>query len=408
MAALNQSEGMTGTQLNLTATQRVLSRGSAEWKAGDTLVDLSSIEPLNLLMNLGTEMAKSPENPIVSSFKSTLDSFGDASAELPVLQSIGEFGKDVFVYGGDWKESAVEQAGKTLVSSVTPNVVSALAKGLDDRPRNVYTGDSLADIIVDSLKNRAPVLRETLPGSVNTMGEEKTYQGGKVDNLVNALISPVGVNTYTQSDVSKEMQSVRESTGDATFYPTKRIPSELEYTDGDGRKHVESLSYEERQAFQRDRGAYTMTTYADVTGTSAYKNAGDEQKAELLNLAGEYAYQLAKANVLGEDAVDQWVLNARNARKDIGVSTGEYLALYKKYGSSVMSGEGYEKTKQAIAAGLSVDEYAAMRKGLDADGNGGVSQKEAQAYLDGQGFTTGQKADLWTIINKSWKKNPYQ
>ena len=151
-----------------------------------------------------------------------------------------------------------------------------------------------------------------------------------------------------------------------------------------------------------------MTTYADVTGTSAYKNAGDEQKAELLNLAGEYAYQLAKANVLGEDAVDQWVLNARNARKDIGVSTGEYLALYKKYGSSVMSGEGYEKTKQAIAAGLSVDEYAAMRKGLDADGNGGVSQKEAQAYLDGQGFTTGQKADLWTIINKSWKKNPYQ
>ncbi len=408
VAALNQSEGMTGTQLNLTATQRVLSRGSAEWKAGDTLVDLSSIEPLNLLMNLGTEMAKSPENPIVSSFKSTLDSFGDASAELPVLQSIGEFGKDVFVYGGDWKESAVEQAGKTLVSSVTPNVVSALAKGLDDRPRNVYTGDSLADIIVDSLKNRAPVLRETLPGSVNTMGEEKTYQGGKVDNLVNALISPVGVNTYTQSDVSKEMQSVRESTGDATFYPTKRIPSELEYTDGDGRKHVESLSYEERQAFQRDRGAYTMTTYADVTGTSAYKNAGDEQKAELLNLAGEYAYQLAKANVLGEDAVDQWVLNARNARKDIGVSTGEYLALYKKYGSSVMSGEGYEKTKQAIAAGLSVDEYAAMRKGLDADGNGGVSQKEAQAYLDGQGFTTGQKADLWTIINKSWKKNPYQ
>ena len=84
------------------------------------------------------------------------------------------------------------------------------------------------------------------------------------------------------------------------------------------------------------------------------------------------------------------------------------MALYEKYGSSVMSGEGYEKTKQAVAAGLSVDEYAAMRKGMDADGNGGVSQKEAQAYLDGQGFTTGQKADLWTIINKSWKKNPYQ
>ena len=38
---------------------RALSGGSTEWQSGDTLIDLSSIEPLNLLMNLGTEMAKS-------------------------------------------------------------------------------------------------------------------------------------------------------------------------------------------------------------------------------------------------------------------------------------------------------------------------------------------------------------
>ena len=408
VAALNQSEGMTGTQLNLSAAQRVLSGGSAEWRTGDTLVDLSSIEPLNLLMNLGTEMAKSPENPIVSSFKSTMKSFGDASAELPVLQSIGQFGKDVMVYKKDWQEAAAEQAGKTIVSSVTPNILSALAKGLDDRPRNVYTGDGLVDIIKDSFKNRVPGLRETLPGSVNTMGEEKTYQGGKVDNLVNALISPVGVNTYTQSEVSKEMQRVRESTGDATFYPTKRIPSELEYTDKDGKKHVENLSYEERQEFQGDRGTYIMTTYADVMGTGAYKKASDEQKKELLNLAGDYAYQLAKANVLGNDAASKWVMNAKNAKKDLGISTGEFIALYQKYGSDVLSGKAYEKTKQAVAAGLTVDEYAAMKDGLDADGNGGVSQAEAQAYLDGQGFTNGQKADLWSIINSGWKKNPYK
>ena len=151
-----------------------------------------------------------------------------------------------------------------------------------------------------------------------------------------------------------------------------------------------------------------MTTYADVMGTSAYKKANGEKKAELLNLAWKYAYQLARANVLGTETADNWVMNAKNAKKDLKISTGEFIALYQKYGSDVLSGKAYEKTKQAVAAGLTVDEYAAMKDGLDADGNGGVSQKEAQAYLDGQGFTTGQKADLWTIINKSWKKNPYQ
>lgn len=73
-----------------------------------------------------------------------------------------------------------------------------------------------------------------------------------------------------------------------------------------------------------------------------------------------------------------------------------------------MSGTGYEKTKAAVKAGLTVDEYAAMRNGLDADGNDRVSQKEVQAYLDAQDFGTAEKADLWTIINKSWKRNPYQ
>lgn len=53
-------------------------------------------------------------------------------------------------------------------------------------------------------------------------------------------------------------------------------------------------------------------------------------------------------------------------------------------------------------------QYADMKNGIDADKNGYKSKSEARAYLDSHNFTQEQKADLWTIINKSWEKNnPY-
>ena len=73
-----------------------------------------------------------------------------------------------------------------------------------------------------------------------------------------------------------------------------------------------------------------------------------------------------------------------------------------------MCGNTYEKVKTAVSIGLTVDEYADAKRGLDANKNGSVTQEEAQAYLDRQKFSQKQKADMWTLINKSWKKNPYK
>ena len=407
VAALNSSEGITGTQLNISATERALSGGSTEWQSGDTLIDLSSIEPLNLLMNLGTEMAKSEGNPIVSSFNAVPKSFMDATAELPVMQFIGNAATDIIKYGQDPREVLLQEGANTVASSLIPNILRSTARGLDDRPRNTYSGDTLGEQVADSVKNSIPGLRETLPGSVNPLGEEKLYQGGTADRLLNALLNPLGVNTYNQSEVSQGMEALRERTGDTSFYPSKSAPSEVSYTDEDGNQHSKALTYEERQDYLRDRGAVALTTLSSMMGSSAYKRANDTTKTELLDLCNDYASQRAKKTILGGDSVPAWVNNAETAQKDLGVSPAEYLALYHQYGAGIMSGTAYEKTKQAVAAGLTVQQYVDMKNGLDANGNGSVSQAEARAYLDQQDYSREQKSDLWHIINKSWKKNPY-
>lgn len=407
VAALNSSEGITGTQLNISATERALSGGSTEWQSGDTLIDLSSIEPLNLLMTLGTEMAKSEGNPIVSSFNAVPKSFMDATAELPVMQFIGNAATDIIKYGQDPREVLLQEGANTVASSLIPNILRSTARGLDDRPRNTYSGDTLGEQVADSVKNSIPGLRETLPGSVNPLGEEKLYQGGTADRLLNALLNPLGVNTYNQSEVSQGMEALRERTGDTSFYPSKSAPSEVSYTDEDGNQHSKALTYEERQDYLRDRGAVALTTLSSMMGSSAYKRANDTTKTELLDLCNDYASQRAKKTILGGDSVPAWVNNAETAQNDLGVSPAEYLALYHQYGAGIMSGTAYEKTKQAVAAGLTVQQYVDMKNGLDANGNGSVSQAEARAYLDQQDYSREQKSDLWHIINKSWKKNPY-
>lgn len=407
VAALNSSEGITGTQLNISATERALSGGNTEWQSGDTLIDLSSIEPLNLLMNLGTEMAKSEGNPIVSSFNAVPKSFMDATAELPVMQFIGNAATDIIKYGQDPREVLLQEGANTVASSLIPNILRSTARGLDDRPRNTYSGDTMGEQVVDSVKNSIPGLRETLPGSVNPLGEEKLYQGGTADRLLNALLNPLGVNTYNQSEVSRGMEALRERTGDTSFYPSKSAPSEVSYTDEDGNQHSKALTYEERQDYLRDRGAVALTTLSSMMGSSAYKRANDTTKTELLDLCNDYASQRAKKTILGADSVPAWVNNAETAQNDLGISPAEYLALYHQYGAGIMSGTAYEKTKQAVASGLTVQQYVDMKNGLDANGNGSVSQAEARAYLDQQDYSREQKSDLWHIINKSWKRNPY-
>nr|WP_325194826.1 hypothetical protein [uncultured Oscillibacter sp.] len=115
-------------------------------------------------------------------------------------------------------------------------------------------------------------------------------------NILNASILPGALTTYKQGDVSREMERVFEATGDASFYPDKSAPTSIS---NDGEK-VE-LTYEQRQDFQRDRGATLMLTMSDMIGTSAYKAASETDKDDLLNLC----YRLPKCGLNSGPVVAQ-------------------------------------------------------------------------------------------------------
>jgi len=364
VAKLNAAEGRQGTQINLSAAERLLKGESTEWQYGDQLVDLSRLEPFNFMVNLGlvANENEDEQETIVSIFKpsTNANAIVDAMADLPVAESIGGLAKDVLKYNKPIGESLATFVGRTAISSVTPNILAAYAKGNDEYKRSITSGDTISEQLEDYAKRRIPGLRETLPTTVDVNGNEQKEVG-----MGAALFNPFAPNTYTQSDVSKEMERVRKATGVSTFYPTTRSQREIKYTK-DGVEHVKYLDYDARQKFQKLNNQTQNKEMEKMIKTGYYQDSTDKEKAEMLQYCYDYAYEISKESVLGEDAVNDWILDVKNGEidlpnyvqykmltKDLKAdkdASGKVIdgSLQKKVANAINSMEVDDKTKDAL------------------------------------------------------------
>ena len=353
---LNRAEGITGTQLNISAAQRAFNGDTTfEWKAGDKLVDLSSIEPLNLILNLGTVMAQPDDkNLLEKAGWGTVDALANASAELPVAQFVGNTAKDVFKYNKSLGETLGRETVNTLVSSVVPNALRAIAQGTDDRSRDAYSSGSVLGDIRDTTKMKIPGLRQTLPSSIDNFGRDKMYQGGKVSHFLNSTLNPIGVNTYMKSDASQVLDNVRGGTGRTDFYPDASAPKKIAQD-----SQTYDLTPEERRTYQRTMGQTDYRLVNEMSDLPEYKNLSDEQKAEALSIAKKYSEQVARGKVWDDYEVPGYVNGAQSAKKDWKMTEAEYLLAYSQYKSAMDDGKYDEdkngklnmaETKAAIAS----------------------------------------------------------
>lgn len=343
----------------------------------------------------------------------------------------------------------LEEVTDALKNLSSPMLEMSMLQGLNDTVNNaayaVNRGDNvIASLVTSALTNYLTQIFPTVGGQVERTGETERmstyidknsavpsdvqytigkvsqkipgwdYQqipyidawgrteetGSEAERIFNNFFNPAYVSQVDVDKVEQELQRVKDATGDSGVFPERAGRS----ITVNGEK--KDLTAEEYQKYAKAVGQSSYQLVKDGVNLPAYGAMSDTGKAEYISRLYKYATQTAKSDVSGYE-VESWVKNAKTAKQDIGVSTAEYIALYEKYGPNIMSGKSYEKTKRAVAAGLSVDEWAAMKDGLDANGNDSVSQAEAKAYLNSHGFDRSTKADLWAIINSSWKKNPY-
>ena len=293
--ALGKTHGLDGTQLNISAAMRDIRGEGAAWQAGDTLLSIGFLDPLNAQLTTGALIAddiRSEDgmtagrvlgNSLSGALQSVLDT--------PVMSTFQDVASsyeysDASTTGGKVLDAAQKYAANQL-SSVIPNSLRGIAQGLDDTERNAYSSDNVWQQAIDNAKASIPGLREKLPAKTDVWGNPVKNEGG-VRNFMNRNINPGNITTYKTDAVSSEIEKISEATG-ASLYPDRTAPRSLK-VDGE----AVSLTFEQRSMYQKAYGDAYSAAVTSLTSNKNYKAMPDSMKAEILKQAKDVATEQAR------------------------------------------------------------------------------------------------------------------
>lgn len=375
--ALKASEGISGTQLNLSALGRWIEGESPDWKTGDDLMSFEFLEPLNALMTIGALVAK---DNVDASFWEKVGNYGGDSMEalyqsileIPTMQTIQTVQSTVQYHDEDgalplWAEIPFEVA-RGSVTGFIPSPLRQAAQASDEVYRETYGDKNLWNQTKSSVQNSIPVARNQLDPKLDNFGQAKKLES-TARNVLNAFVNPGSLRTYRQSTVSKELDRVYAATDDANIYPDRNAPYTTSYTK-DGKKKDFELTADERQAYQRSRGQTTYRLMQDVMNDPVYKHLSAEDRGEVLTQVKGYSNYVAKK---------------------------EFLSAH---GESY-SDDKYEKYSAALQTGMTLSQYLTAKDAVDeAEGvidpktgktKSGTKMADAIEIIDGFDLTPEQK-----------------
>lgn len=327
----------------------------------------------------------------------------DVVLETSMLSSLNDL-ISYWSYADNKVGYLLDRAASSYAGQYIPTIGSKVASVFDDTVRKSYvekgSGQVASDVnyFLQGAAKKVPGARNQLQPMVDMWGNEVS-NGSAPERVFQSFLSPGFLKAQDNSPATQEIRRLAKATGDSAVYPAA---AEKSYT---VKGETRTLTGEEYTRYAKAMGQTRKELVEAAVKLPAYKSMNDSEKADYIQNVYKYARETARQQVDPKyEPSAKWIENAKTSKRDIGVSTGEFLALYQKYGSEKMSGKAYEKVKQAHDAGLSPKEYFSMKDRADADGNGRVSKAEASAALAGQE----NRADLWDIICTTNAKNPYK
>ena len=327
----------------------------------------------------------------------------DVVLETSMLSSLNDL-ISYWSYADNKVGYLLDRAASSYAGQYIPTIGSKAASVFDDTVRKSYvekgTGQLSSDVnyFLQGAAKKVPGARNQLQPMVDMWGNEVS-NGSAPERVFQSFLSPGFLKAQDNSPATQEIRRLAKATGDSTVYPAA---AEKSYT---VKGETRTMTGEEYTRYAKAMGQTRKELVEAALKLPAYKSMSDSEKSDYIQNVYKYARETARQQVAPKyEPSAKWIENAKTSKRDIGVSTGEFLALYQQYGSEKMSGKAYEKVKQAHDAGLSPQEYFSMKDRADANGNGRVSKAEASAALAGQE----NRADLWDIICTTNAKNPYK
>lgn len=440
-------------------------------KIGDKSYTIDWTAPICLPLFVGVELWNGlQEGKEGLTFREVADSITkiiDPMFEMTMLQGINSTFKAVQGQENPLGGIAVN-AIENFVSQSVPSLFGAVARTIDGTRRRTYYDDktdplgSSVQAAVRKAAAKIPFASMLLQPSIDEWGRQDV-EGNAAWRFVENFLSPGYAGKWESSEMEDELQRLYDTTGEKSVLPT----TAAKYFNV-GEERVD-LSYEDYKTYAEKLGKTRYQVVAGMVKSSLWKDLDDEQKVEAIEKAYEYSNAVAKEAVSDYRSKDEWIEQAKNAKK-MNMTTQDYMINLVKYGgvkgvekAQKLNNAGLgkssadkvffaldkleplpgkdavnnqQKYRAVVTSGLSDKEQVAAMKVVatqsiyekvnvgyqfnvkpadyvnyrewveQLDDNGSVTQKEAQAALDRMKLSNAQKAVLWQLQDKRWK--PYK
>ena len=299
--ALDQSQGLSGAQLNLDGLQRGLNGESTEWLPDDELVSIDFLEPFNSQMYIGAMMAEAEDWSDVASapFRGILS----AALDMPMMQtfsdiadlatSLTEVSED-----GNWdsvKDAAGQLVGDTLTGFI-PSWMRQAAQTIDPIYRDT-SGVDAAEKAKNQFLAAVPFASKMLPAKYDGLGNEQRRYDNVWEGILDNFVTPWDTTTLKDMPVNDKLRELSDSTGDDSIYPEYQAPRAIE-VDGE---EVLIDGKEMTEKYQQTYGDNINAMYAALMNEQGFNELPEDQQIDAFKKAKEYATKLAKAAVSDYD-----------------------------------------------------------------------------------------------------------
>ena len=307
---MNQTQGLSGAQWNLNSSLRWLEatmNGSApeeaakaaEWQSGDELITIDFLEPYNTQMHIGYLLSQGEDIHTAimqGNFNSLL--------EMPMMQTLSDLAdlQQAFTEVSDGDMDGVRDAAGQLVGtvagSIVPNWMRKTAQVIDPYYRDTYDTNPFRKAAKEVVA-ATPILSAALPKKYDNLGKEQRrfdeseWMAATFDNLV----TPWDTDTYKTNPVYQEIERLNAIDGINVTPPQAK--RKITYTNNTGKEHENyNFSSEQYETMQRTQGNTSAKILADMVQSKDYAALTDNQKAQAVKLAYEYAREKGRGSAL--------------------------------------------------------------------------------------------------------------
>lgn len=293
-----------------------------------------------------------------------LGSISEPMLEMSMLQSLQDV-MDSVSYSDNKIMGILATAATGYLTQAFPTLLGQLERVGETQRESTYI-DRTSPLSNDLQYTLGRVMNK-LPGEFQQMpyidAWGRTESSGTLgERVAGNLLAPWYTSKENETEVDRELRRLHDG-GLSGVYPQRASQSE--------RVEGEYLSKEDYVAYAETRGRTSFRVVEDMLDSEAYRALSDEEKADAVKLAYQYAAAVGKMEV-SDYQPDNWV----------------------------------KKAVEAERAGIAPADYILYRQMLP---EGSVGMADAARALEGADLERKYKGELWQLQNSQWsgEKNPF-